>query len=52
MQGYFNGLDESEMLATRVDLILLKQTPPGVVYLQINENPKSLTMMRMQNKAN
>ena len=30
MQGYFNGLDESEMLATRVDLILLKQSPPGV----------------------
>ena len=30
MQGYFNGLDESEMLATRADLILLKQTPPGI----------------------
>ena len=29
MQGYFNGLDESEMLATRADLIL-KQTPPGL----------------------
>ena len=30
MQGYFNGLDESEMLAIRADLNLMKQTPPGI----------------------
>ena len=29
-RGTFNGLDESELLATQVDLKLLKQTPPGV----------------------